>query len=165
LNSLELYDVENDSSERINLARKYPEIVLDYLGKYENWFDDVTQERDARGIQRIFVGNAAQPTVQLSRFDWGGPRNITGNNFGYWDVHSEAGEYRITLHYSKASDKGMAHIKYQEVHVEKPIKEGDTTTVFENVLLPEGAGNLQAFLKTERLPTGVLYVDVERIDE
>ncbi len=164
LGSLELYDVENDSSERINIAKKHPEIVLDYLEKYENWFDDVTAERDARGIQRIFLGNAAQPKVQLSRFDWGGPRNITGNSYGYWHVHTETSRYRITLHYDKAQMNGTAHIRYGEVHEEKPIREGDIQTEFENVLLEEGTGNFQAFLKIERLPTGVRYVDVEKMD-
>ena len=164
LSSLELYDVEVDSSERINIASEHPEIVIDYLSKYENWFDEVTRKRDARGIQRIFLGDPAQPEVSLSRFDWGGPRNITANDYGHWDVHTEPGQYRITLTYPKAKADGVAHIKYQDVHRESTIQSGDTVTVFDLVRIPKGVGNFQAFLRTDRLPVGVQYVTVEKVD-
>lgn len=165
LGSLQLFDIQNDPSERLNIADKNPKIVLDYLSKYEDWFDEVTRELHGRGIQRIQLGHEAQAKVELSRFDWGGPRNITGNSYGSWEVRTEAGTYRVSLHYSKASKKGVAHLKYADVMREKTVKEDDTKTVFENVQLPEGIGSLQAFLRFERLPEGVRFVEVERIDK
>lgn len=163
LAKLELYDVENDPSERINLAGKYPEIVEDLLTRYENWYDEVTEERDSKGIQRIYLGSPAQPTVNLSRFDWGGPRVISRNQLGYWRVQTEPGLYEISLDLPKRELDGVAHIKYQDLHLRLPIQKDQEKVVFKNVPIPGGTGNFHAFLKIERLATGPLFVDVKRI--
>jgi arylsulfatase A len=161
---LELYNVEEDPSERINLADKHPEIIEELLEKYENWFDEVTQERDAKGIQRIFLGETKTPEVNLSRFDWGGPRVISKNELGYWRVKTEAGIYEITMVLPEVTSDGIAHIKYQKVHKTLPIKKGQKQINFKDVTLPNGVGNFQAFFKTSRLATGPLFVDIKRID-
>ncbi|MBA6314489.1 arylsulfatase [Cellulophaga baltica] len=163
LANLELYNVEEDPSERIDLADKYPEIVEDLLAKYENWFDAVTQERVSKGIQRIFLGAENSPNVNLSRFDWGGPRVISNNELGYWRVKTEAGVYDISMDLPKTTKDGVAHIKYQNVHKTIPITKDQKTVLFKGVALPSGVGDFQAFFKTGRLATGPLFVDVNRI--
>lgn len=164
LANLELYDVENDSSERTDIAKRNPEIVEELLAEYESWFDEVTEERDAKGIQRIYLGSTAQPEVNLSRFDWGGPRVISKNELGHWRVKTEAGRYEISLDLPEIQTDGAAHIKYQDVHVKTPIKKGQKKVVFENVSLPSGEGNFHAFFKIDRLARGPLFVDVKRLD-
>ncbi len=164
LENLELYDVENDPSERINLSQKYPEIVEDLLATYENWFDEVTEERDAKGIQRIYIGTTSQPEVNLSRFDWGGPRVISKNELGYWRVKTEGGLYKIRLDIPEPMSDGVAQIKYQNVHLKMPFKKGQKNIMFNDVSLPEGEGNFHAFLKIERLATGPLFVNISRLD-
>lgn len=164
LYNLELYDVESDPSERINIAEKHPEIVEGLLAKYENWFDEVTEERDSKGIQRIYLGSATQPEVNLSRFDWGGPRVISKNELGHWRVTTEAGSYEISLDLPKVKSDGIAHLKYNTIHLKKPITKGQKKVVFDKVSLPEGEGNFHAFFKIGRLATGPLFVDVKRTD-
>lgn len=175
LKNLELFDVENDPSERINLAAKYPEMVDSLLLQYEDWFDEVTEERDAKGVQKIHLGTTAQPHVNLSRFDWGGPRVISrfdyggprvieDNQLGHWQVKTEAGQYEVSLDLPKITKDGVAYLKYKNVHLQKPIKTGQTKVVFNNVTLPDGVGNFHAYLKVERLAQGPLFVDVKRID-
>ena len=172
LKNIELYDVENDPSERINIAAQHPEIVEELLEQYEKWFDEVTEERDARGIQRIHLGSKAQPNVNLSRFDWGGPRVISrfdyggprvveDNQLGHWQVTTEAGIYDISLVLPELINDGMAHIKYSDVHLKLPVQKGQQTVQFENVQLPAGDGNFHAYLKIERLPVGPLFVDIK----
>lgn len=163
LSNLELYDIENDPSERINVADTYPEVVEDLLFRYENWYDEVIQERNIKGIQRIYLGTSAQPIVNLSRFDWGGPRVISKNELGYWRVHTEPGLYKVTLHLPKRKLDGIAHLKYQDIHMQLPIKKEQKEIVFNNVSIPAGVGDFQAFFKVERLATGPLFVDVERL--
>lgn len=165
LGNLELYDVENDPSERINLASKFPEIVEDLLARYENWFDEVTQERDSKGIQRIYLGNPKQLAVNLSRFDWGGPRVISRNQLGHWRVKTESGLYEIILDLPEIESDGFAHIKYQDVHLILPVKENQKKVVFKEVSIPEGIGNFQAYVKVERLAIGPHFVDVKRLDK
>ena len=174
--NLELFDVENDPSERINLAKKYPEIVNELLEKYENWFDEVTEERDAKGVQRIHLGSKAQPHVNLSRFDWGGPRVISrfdyggprvveDNQLGHWQVKTEAGVFEISLDLPDLNADGIAHIKYNEVHHQLPFQKGQKRLVFKNIKLPSGTGNFHAYMKIkeERLPTGPHFVDVKKL--
>ena len=175
LKNLELYDVENDPSERINIAKNHPEIVDDMLARYEHWFDEVTEERDAKGIQRIYIGAETQPHVTLSRFDWGGPRVISrfdyggprvieDNQLGYWQVKTEKGIYQISLDLPEIESDGVAHIKFNDIHVSLPIKKNQKQVVFENVKIPDGTGNFHAYLKTDRLPIGPVFVDVVKFD-
>jgi arylsulfatase/arylsulfatase A len=163
LANLELYDITNDPSERIDLSRQHPEIVDLMLDQYESWYDEVTQERDAKGIQRIYLGHQAQSEVVLSRFDWGGPRVVSKNKLGYWRVRTEPGVYEITLDLANGISDGVAHLKYQDLHLTKPVQAGQKKLTFEEVNLPEGIGNLQAYLKFERLPEGPLFVTVKRL--
>ena len=165
LANLELYNVEEDPSERINLAKDHPDVVEDLLAKYENWFDEVTEERDAKGIQRIYLGTPQQPEVNLSRFDWGGPRVISKNELGHWRVTTESGLYTISLDLPEVNEDGMAHIKYNRLHLTKPIVKGQRNVVFTNVSLPKGEGNFHAYFKIGRLATGPLFVDVKRLKD
>ena len=173
--NLELYDVVNDPSERINIAKKHPEIVNAMLERYENWFDEVTEERDARGIQRIYLGNKMQPNVNLSRFDWGGPRVISrfdyggprvieDNQLGYWQVVTEKGTYDISYDLPEIPNGGVAHLKYNDVHLKINLEKNQKKVTFKNVKLPAGKGNFHAYIKDERLPVGPHFVDVIRTD-
>ena len=65
LDTLELYDIQNDPSELNNLAPKRPEIVEELLAEYEDWFSDVTRERDFHSPQRIHVGQGALNSYKI----------------------------------------------------------------------------------------------------
>jgi len=134
------------------------------LAEYENWFDEVTEERDAKGIQRIHLGTSQQLEVNLSRFDWGGPRVISKNQLGHWRVTTESGIYSVSLDLPDVASDGIAHLKYNDLHLKKPIRKGQKNIVFNNVSLPKGEGNFHAYFKIGRLATGPLFVDVKRID-
>ena len=163
LNNLELYDVQADPSEIDNLAAKHPEIVDELLAKYEDWFSDVTSDRNFHSPQRTHIGTEHQNPVILSRFDW---RVLGGssNHVGHWPIHAEEGRYRITLRHPAADRDGIAHIRFAGVHRTVPVRQRSTETVFNNIPLPGGPGSLEAYLKLNRLPTGIPYVDIRRLD-
>jgi arylsulfatase/arylsulfatase A len=167
LASLELYDVSKDVSERINLAAEKPEVVDKLLAQYEEWFYAVTEERDAKGLQKIYLGTKAQPSVSLSRFDWGGPRALYdySNSLGHWQVTTETGKYNINVEMPALDEKAVAHFKYNGVHLTQDIKIGQTSLQFNNVKLNAGEGNFHVFFKTsKRLTSGPSFVDVSRVD-
>ncbi len=175
LQNLELYDIENDPSERINLADQHPDIVENLLTVYENWFDEVTEERDAKGIQRIYLGSAAQPHVNLSRFDWGGPRVISrfdyggprvieDNQLGHWRVRTEAGVYEVSVDLPEIQQDGFIHLKFNDVHLSLPIRKNQKRVVFNEIKLPGAEGNFHVYIKTQRLPQGPLFVNVKCSD-
>ena len=174
LKNLELYDLENDPSERINIANENSEILEELLTKYEDWFDEVTEERESKGIQRIHLGSEAQPHVNLSRFDWGGPRVISrfdyggprvieDNQLGHWRVKTEEGIYTISLDLPDLDSEGVAHIKYNGIKHSLPFTKGEKNIIFKNINLPNDVGNFHAYLKVDRLATGPLFVDVIKI--
>ena len=175
LENLELYDVENDPSERINIAKNHPKIVDEMLSRYENWFDEVTEEREAKGVQKIHLGTAAQPHVTLSRFDWGGPRVISrfdyggprvieDNQLGFWGVKTEAGIYKVTFDLPEIKSDCIVHLKYNTIHISQAIKAGQKQVVFETVELPAGEGNFHAYIKMDRLPVGPHFVDIIKLN-
>ncbi|MBM3403066.1 MAG: arylsulfatase [Bacteroidetes bacterium] len=163
--NLELYDIENDTSEIYNLAKQRPEIVKSMLSRYEAWFDQAMHDRGSDSPQRIYLGTQFQYNVQLSRFDWGGA-GVYGDNpnkIGYWEVYSKASNYRITLRFQKSVKAGTAIIKYQSVERNVPLSIGDTSVIFDNIALPEGPGRFEAYLNFDSTNTGVQFVDIERI--
>ncbi len=175
LKNLELYDVQNDPSERINIAKDHPKVVEELLIRYENWFDEVTEERAAAGIELISLGDPAQATVNLSRFDWGGPRVISrfdyggprvieDNQLGYWQVRSKKGRYSVTYDLPEVTKGAIAYLKYSDVYLSKKLNKGQKKVTFNNVELPTGEGNFHAYIKDDRLPVGPHFVTVTRLD-
>ncbi len=163
VSSLELYKIKEDSSEINNIAQENPEKVDELLDKYERWFHDVTQEWNHMDPQRIYLGTDHEPNATLSTFYWSGPYAISGN-YGHWKVRTEAGNYRVKLRFNEIQKDGRATLRYGDIEKNNVVEEGDTSTVFENVSLPEREGKLEAFLELDRLPEGVRFVDVERLD-
>lgn len=166
LASLELYDIQNDPSEIKNIARQHPDIVEDLLSKYERWFDSVIRDRGDDWPQKIYVGTRFQPVIHLSRFDWGGPQVYAADQrLGYWDIRSEAGLYRVKVTYPKTVKDAVLYLRYKGIELQKTIAKGETEAFFDQVKLPAGTGQLEVFLRSDRLDTGVQFVDVERLAE
>jgi membrane protease subunit HflC len=80
------------------------------------------------------------------------------------EIRSEAGRYRLRLQHVKAPANGVAHVRYAGTHLTLPVKAGAVETTFEDVRLPGGTGQFEAYLKIDRLGRGVKFVDVERVD-
>jgi len=163
LSSLELYRIDEDPSEIHNIAGEHPERVDAMLQSYEAWFHDVTQDWNHLDPQRIHLGTEHQPTTTLSRFDWSGPGTI-GGNFGHWKVHTRAGAYRIRLRFDAADTDGRATLRYGDTTARQTVQAGDSTALFEEVMLPERDGTLEAFVQRRQGHDGVRFVDVERLN-
>ena len=163
LNGLELYDIQKDPSEINDLSKEYPEIVDKMLAAYEDWFEDVTSERDFHFQERTILGTPHQKTAILSLFDNRGWR-ATGNG-GHWDVATEEdGEYEMRLRFGKRSIPGVAHIRYAGEHYTQSIRKGAEEHTFKKVRLPAGEGRLEVFIKNGRHREEVSFVDITRID-
>ncbi len=174
LNSLELYDIQEDPSEINNLAASFPEIVDRMLADYDSWFDEVTRERDFHFQERTELGSRFQNKVILSRFDnrgWhlgGGGSNwdsIISRQGGHWDVVTRKEEtYRIRVSYEPRSHPGMLHLQYSDIHLKKPFEPGTEETVFEAVRLPVYEGKLKVYIKSGRYSEDVAYVEIETVN-
>ncbi|MCF3650623.1 arylsulfatase [Synoicihabitans lomoniglobus] len=173
LNSLELYDLQEDPSEINNIAAQHPEIVDRLLEDYEAWFDDVTGQRDYSHQALTLLGTPAQPTTVLSRFDnrswrlategsdWGDMHTVNG---GHWDVRTpEPGTYRVKLDFEAKDADGVATIKFAGQAWTKPFRAGVKSLEFEAVDLPAATDSLRIFLKTGRYAESVAYAELQRV--
>lgn len=169
LRTLELYDVRNDPSEINNLANQKPEVVEQLLADYENWFHDVTSERDFHHPEKIHLGGVADAPIVLSRFEWLGPRTLPLEDYdeqlGHWDVEIlESGRYQLTLEFAPAQVAGRVVVRFGSQRWAQPIQAGAKTCTFSNLQLERGPGKLEAFVRQGRLDEGVHFVTVARVE-
>lgn len=164
--SLELYDIEKDPSEIHNIAKQKPEIVEDLLAKYEKWFDEVIYDRGYNWPQRIHLGSKFQNNVELSTFEWGGPGTTSGKGkkLGYWEVYSNAANYRISFKFQKTTKPVFAVLKYMGKEYRLQVNVGTSQIVFDEISLPEGNGRFEAYFKSSAEETGVQFVNIDRLN-
>jgi len=159
LGNLELYDIEKDPSEIENIAGSHPELVLDMVASYENWYRDVTAELNYWDPQRIYLGSPEENPTLLSRFDL-----QTMTRLPYWSARAtRAGAYRFTLTFSPATEACTANIRFGTVQKSMPISKGATECVFESVTLSEGNARLEAWLKYGLKSEAVQFLEVEAL--
>jgi len=123
----QLYDMQSDPAESLDLATKLPQVVADLSRQYEAWFDDVS----AGGLRRIpiEVGHPEENPVTLhapqAYFD-GSLRFQSGPGYahdwltGWSDPASKvwfdidvvrAGEYDVTLRFTCPSDAAGSRLR------------------------------------------------------
>lgn len=102
---VELYDIESDRAQKVDVAAMHPDVVEKMRKEYEPWWRGV--ESTLNDFVPISLGAPQQPIVELTSGDW---ENIYADNSGYvreaaggpnggrWHVLVErAGDYEFTL--------------------------------------------------------------------
>jgi arylsulfatase A-like enzyme len=165
----ELYNIQVDPAQRMNVADKHPDVVKELRAHYMPWWESVSPRMHP---VRIDLGNTAQnPTVLCSQ-DWYMPTGNPPWNFGSisklprvtgpWmvDVKQE-GSYRITLRQfpieaEKTVKAVRAKIKIAGQEKECLVEPGSRGVVFE-MELPTGHTELKTFLYDESGKAGGAY--------
>jgi arylsulfatase B len=101
----ELYDIETDRAQQINLAEKHPEVLKSLRDHYESWWQGL--QPILNDFVPITIGAPQQPLVELTSGDWEGiyadnsgfvREAVGGPTGGHWNILvEEAGEYEFTL--------------------------------------------------------------------
>lgn len=163
--SLELYDVVADPFELHDIAAEQPEVVARLRAEYDRWFDDVGR---AQGYAppRIVLGSEHENPSVLTRQDWRGPQaGWAANSIGHWEVEVAApGRYDVTLRFAPRSGSTTARLTLGNVTRQQTVQPGQRTCVFQSLPLAAGPGRLEAWVDEGGKRTGVLYVDVNRLD-
>ncbi len=104
--ALELYDMEHDPSQQVNVAAQHPQVVAELKQQYDAWWKKVSERGDE--FVRIVIGNDAENPSRLDCMDWHGEgaelansqiqirSGPIGNGFWALDV-DRAGRYRFEL--------------------------------------------------------------------
>ncbi len=165
----ELYDIQADPAQRMNVADKHPEVVEKLRAHYMPWWESISPRLKP---VRIDLGNSVHnPTVLCSQ-DWYLPTGNPPWNFGSisklprvtgpWMVDvKQAGSYRITLRqFPFEADKTVkadrAEIRIAGQEKECLVQPGSKAVVFE-MELPAGPSELLTFLYDESGKAGGAY--------
>ena len=161
-----LFDMRSDPLEQHDIAAERPEVVQALRRAYESWFTDVTRGRDYTdaGVPRIFIGDAHEDPVRLTRQDWRGPEaGWTAKSVGYWLVDvRRAGRYSVTMRIPELEEAGVVTLKLGKVALRKNVPAGAPSVTFEGVSLVPGAGTVAAEVRQGARRLGVLDVVVAR---
>jgi len=162
----ELFDIIEDPGEKNDLSSEYPEIVESMKRQYEDWFDDVTKGKSYEP-QEIYLGTEHENPVILTRINWRGAEGVHDDDLGYWVVDCrKSGTYEITCWFSPRSKRektGKVLFKFKDTTRNMPIDAKAKKAVFENVMLENGPGRLEAWLESDGRIISPQYVDVKWI--
>ncbi|MEE2723192.1 MAG: arylsulfatase [Bacteroidota bacterium] len=103
LESRELYNLENDPKQQLNIYDKNPAIVKILENELDQWWDSVKD--DANEVQRIIIGSAYENPTTLTAIDWldvfvdqQQQISLGARKNSYWCLEvEEVGEYEIEL--------------------------------------------------------------------
>jgi arylsulfatase/arylsulfatase A len=146
--AFELYNLEEDPLEELNLIEKHPQIAQELRAAYSDWFRDVsTTRQDNFDPPRMIIGSERQPIVELTRQDWRRTGGEGWGNLGQWQLEVERpADFAITVRLAKPFDGRSGKILVQAGGAQwsRPISPGARQVTFENVELPPGPLTLAA---------------------
>lgn len=188
----ELYDLDKDPSQKINVIGSHPDIANQLLGNYKDWWNRM--QPDKVPMQEVVIGSPHQNPVLLDISEWedkwidfsnsvrsGEPAN------GRWHIRVDhPGKYRFTLRRwpevthlpmrAAAPSTGWPYVegKSLPVHsvtlnigdqeVTRPVGPEDRAVDI-TLDLPAGSTTLQTWMRDGEGKdlAGVYYVDVEKL--
>jgi len=160
----ELYNMQTDPLEMIDVASKYPDKVQELLKSYESWFDDVGSTRpDNYAPPRIHVGTPHENPVVLTRQDW---RHEKGHAWGrlsngHWQLYAaHSGPYQIKLYSLKEEWIGDVTLKFGGKLFKSKVNRTIRSIEFPNLSIQPGETILQAIIQTRKEVQGPYQVEV-----
>ena len=183
----ELYNVQEDPSQKDNLYTKYPNIAKQMTDYYDDWHYAVQKEYVK--IRPIIVGSANINTLTLYASDWQGgycdnrQGLIRADTNGYWDLDiATSGKYEIELRrwpeesnkpivesFNGIDKKGAinaveAKITIADYNETKAVGPNDKVIKF-LVMLDAGKTTLQSFYidPNDKEICGAMYVKISKI--
>ncbi len=163
--AFELYDMQADPFEQVDLAAAHPDVVATLRAEYDAWFDDVGATRpDNYAPPRIALGSPEEPEVHLTRQDWRRTSADGGWNrrsIGHWlvDVRT-AGTYRARVRFPAGLAVRRVTLRLAGAQATAEVSEGASEHTFEAVDLPAGPGRLEVVLEDEQGTAGAYQVIV-----
>jgi len=182
---LELYDVDEDPQQSVDVIDQHPEVAGQLRAAYEKWWSDLGESLN--NDSHIIIGSRHQNPTHLTCFEWHGSRHWWQHEVhsaaidnGHWAVEvAHAGEYRITLRRwpveanlpiiaglagDRVIDATEAKIRIGDIEATQPIP-ADATAVAFQMRLPAGKTRMQTwFVASDGKAHGAYYADVERLE-
>lgn len=164
VNGTELYDLEDDPGEQVDLAAREPDVVSRLREEYTAWYEEMKAAHEFEP-PAIDIGTQAENPVLLTRHDWRGPERDwwSDEDVGYWLVAVQtADEYDVTVQVQTLESMGTVHLRFESVHRTKPIATGERELTFDAVPFASEEGMLEAWLEFDSNKYGARYVEIVR---
>ncbi|MFM8224237.1 MAG: hypothetical protein ACKOJF_35510, partial [Planctomycetaceae bacterium] len=159
----ELFDMQADPFETVNLAEREPAVVENLLAQYDAWFAEVSQTRpDNWSPPRLVVGSPHENPVVLTRQDWRGA-DWRPVDQGHWLIDVvEGGRYTVTVRGAKGERDRVLGWSVGERTESRPLPAGQAAVTWDDVELPPGPARLEAWIQEGDRRLGVLFVELAR---
>ena len=179
INGEELYDIQADPGQAVDIASKHPDAVKDLRASYDKWWASLTPVFG--DVVRIGIGAEQGDPSVLTSHDWrtsdetqvvwnANQVNSAHAGNGYWAIDVvRAGTYEVELRrWPRPSRLGIdaqrARLKIGDVEAEKVTSPFDPDAKF-RVKLNAGPTTLQSWLTTrEGKSRGAYFVYVRRLE-
>lgn len=143
LGKFELYHLEKDPFEAINISKENTRIVSELKSKLDDWYNDIMKSENILNSPRIIVGSDKEKHTILNRNDARGMQLIWDDDRMHvrWDLNViEAGNYDIICHFRKPiPDTGDMVIRMGVQNFTKKITEKNVQTIkYDDVRLNKG---------------------------
>ena len=158
----ELFDLQDDPSERVDVADRHPEVVLDLLRGYRAWFADVADPRNLQ-VPPIRVGAVEDDPAILTRQDWRGSATAwEPGEVGGWDVEvARGGRYDLVV-FLPGGLGGVVRFQLGAAEVRVEAAPGARTVAIGPIELAPGPGRLQAWVDRPPGIVAAYRVEVRR---
>ncbi len=164
VNGRELYNLEKDPAEKIDVATKHPEIAAKLHASHAAWFAEVTP-RTRKNPPPIVIGTPFENPTLLTRQDWRGPKaGWTQESIGHWEVNvADAGQYSVTLIMPPSGSDREARLKIADTEIRATLPAGKDSVTFPQISLPSGKTRVEPVIAEGDRATGVHYARIERL--
>jgi arylsulfatase A-like enzyme len=144
----ELYNIENDPDESINLADSLSDEVTRIKDDYLAWFEDVSSTRpDNYAKPEILIGTPHETVTILTSQDWERTDGGGWGTHGFWKLSAaETAQFDIEVHLPEAVDGSVAHLDLGSRTLEKAFENGQTLLTFPAIEIEAGSFQLAAFV-------------------
>ncbi|WP_207506929.1 arylsulfatase [Telluribacter humicola] len=160
----ELYDIQNDPSEKQNLADQLPEVVEKMKADYMTWFRDVSGTRpDNYAKPHIVLGTDHETTTRLSQQDWVLTQGQGWGEQGHWKVEvARPASFDAEVVLDKPHPGWQLSISGSGKTFRGTITNDGTKGTIPNITLPAGKTDLQVSLSNGEKEVGPYQVILKR---
>jgi hypothetical protein len=173
----ELYDIQADGGQQVNLIKQHPEVAAGLSSFYDQWWNDISRRHDE--TTPLYIGAEEENPVQLNAHDWMPPmeggtpwnqpeisKRAVAN--GTWNVRvARDGRYALTLRERPAGAAFPIRATKAQLQIAdhdkllKAVEEDATGARFE-VNFAAGESRIKTWLiEPDGTTRGAYFVDVE----
>ena len=163
----ELYDMQADPLELVDLAAERPGIVAQLRAGYDAWFDDVGSTRpDNYAPPRILLGAKEAPEVHLTRQDWrrsGSRGGWNKRSMGHWELEVlDEGPYQLRIRFLDDLLVRHATLRLGSLEQDVAVAENASELTLDSIRIEKGPARLQIVLTDDAGTSGPYQVIITR---